>query len=330
MNKRIILGVTIAFVVSFTILFLMHFISQDSRTIQNMENHPFFLSELDSKKSSIFLIGHSHVGQLNTGKINQIISQNYNNIDVYNLAMYHDTPSVRSEQIDKIIDLKPKTIFYGIAIADFLGPCKYTYDCNKIEKNELKLPDPNDFLNDLHFSKKLGIEQMNPKFTTLQFIRDSLSGNSLFPEQGRRLELQNNPFYVIDDTYTRITADSTLKKSVIVSSGNMINENTIQNSSEIKHLKEIIDKFQKNNIKVILFKTPHQKYYIENIPETSIKDYDLVLKKISAEMNVNIYDYFDKYADLPIWFDIEHVSYNEKSSAYTEDVAKMIILEIKE
>lgn len=42
MNKHIIAGVTIAFVVSFTVLFSMHFISQDSRIIQNMENHPFF------------------------------------------------------------------------------------------------------------------------------------------------------------------------------------------------------------------------------------------------------------------------------------------------
>ena len=111
MNKHIIAGVSIAFVVSLTILFTMHFISQDSRTIENINEHPFFLSNLDSEKSSIFLIGHSHVGQLNTTKINQIISKNYNNIDIYNLAMYHDTPSSRLGHIDDLINLEPKIIF---------------------------------------------------------------------------------------------------------------------------------------------------------------------------------------------------------------------------
>ncbi len=330
MNKQIIAAVLIAFVVSFTILFTMHFLSQDPRTIQDIKMHPFFLSKLDSEKSSIFLIGHSHVGQLNTTKINEIISQNYNNIDVYNLAMYHDTPSSRLEQIDDIINLKPKIIFYGIAIADFLGPCKYSNDCNAIEKKYQKLPNPKDFLENLDVAKKLGIKQMNPKFTTLKFIREGFSGNSLFSEQGRRLELENTPFYVIDDTYTRITSDSTLKKSIVESSGNMINEDSIKNSNEVKYLKEIIKKFQENNIKIVLFKTPHQRYYIENISETSIRDYDLVLKEISTEMNIDVYDYFEKYADFAIWVDLEHVSYNPKSSIYTEDVTRMILGEIKE
>lgn len=330
MNKNIVAAVSIAFFVSFTVLFLMHFISQDPRTIQNIDVHPFFLSELNSEKLSIFLIGHSHVGQLNNTKINQIVSKNHNNIDVYNLAMYHDTPSKRLEQIDDIINLKPKIIFYGIAIADFLGPCKYSNDCNFVEKKEQKLPDPKDFLENLGIYKKIGIEQMNPKFTTLKFIREGFTGNSLFSEQGRRLELENTPFYVIDDTYTRITSDSTLKNSIVESSGNMINENSINNSDEIKYLKEIIEKFQKKNIKIVLFKTPHHQYYIENIPEMSIKDYDLVLEKISSEMNVNVYDFFNNYEDLPIWVDLEHVSYNENSSIYTDDVIKIILKEIKE
>jgi len=329
MDKKIIVAVSIAFFVSFTLLFTMHFLSQDPRTTQNMEIHPFFLSELDSKKSSIFLIGHSHVGQLNNTKINQIISKNYDDIDIYNLAMYHDTPSKRLEQIEEIINLQPKIIFYGIAIADFLGPCKYSNDCNFIEKKEHKILDPKDFLDNLDISKKIGIDEINPKFTTLKFIREGFTGNSLFPEQGRRLELEKTPFYVIDDSYTRITNDSVLKKSVIESSGNMIKDNSIIDSNEINYLRIIIEKVQGKNIKIVLFKTPHHQYYIENIPIKSINDYQIVLEKISSEMNVNVYDFFDNYKKLPIWFDLEHISYNKNSSAYTEDVAKMILKEIK-
>ena len=329
MDKKIIASISIAFFVSFTLLFAMHFLSQDPRTIQNIDIHPFFSSELDSKKLPVFLMGHSHVGQLNNTKINQIISKNYEDIDIYNLAMYHDIPSKRLEQIEEIINLEPKIIFYGIAIADFLGPCKYSNNCNFIEKKERKILDPKDFLENLDISKKIGIDEMNPKFTTLKFIREGFTGNSLFPEQGRRLELEKNPFYVIDDTYTRITSDSVLKKSVIESSSNMIKENSIVDSNEINYLRIIIEKVQRKNIEIVLFKTPHHQYYIENIPIKAINDYEIVLEKISSEMNVNVYDFFDNYKKLPIWFDLEHVSYNKNSSIYTEDVAKMILKEIK-
>ena len=330
MSKYIILAVVIAFFVSFTIIFSMFYLSQDTRTLQDLHTHPFFLSKLNSEKISIFLIGHSHVGQLNTIKINQVISEKYDDVDVYNLAMYHDTPSERLKQIDDIINSHPKIIFYGIAIADFLGPCKYSNDCNLSKTNEEKFPDPKDFFKNLEIAKELGLEQMNPKFTTLKFIRDGFSGNSLFSEQGRRLELGNTtPFYVIDDTYTKITSDSTLKNSIKDSSSNMINELTIRNSEETKYLKEIIKKLQENDIKVVLFKTPHHRYYIENVPESALKDYDGVLYKIFKELNVEVYDFFEKYADMPIWVDLEHVSYNENSSIYTDDVTKMILLEIK-
>ena len=79
----------------------------------------------------------------------------------------------------------------------------------------------------------------------------------------------------------------------------------------------------------LLFKTPHHKYYIENVPESTLRDYDTVLNEISKELNVDVYDYFDRYADMPIWVDLEHVSYNDESSIYTDDVTKMILLEIK-
>lgn len=330
MNRQIIVAITVAMIIPFIILFTMHFVSLDPRTIQNIEKHPFFLSKLDNNKESIFLIGHSHVGQLNTTKINQEISKEFDDVDVYNLAMYHDTPSSRLEHIDKIIELHPKIVFYGIAIADFLGPCKYSNDCYSKKNNEQKLPDPKDFFESLEIEKKLGIDQMNPKFTTLKLIRERFDDNSLFSEQGRRLELGNTPFYVIDDTYTRITSDSALKKSIKESSVNMIRDHTIIDSEETQYLKEIIKKLKENNIEIVLFKTPHHKYYIQNVPESALRDYDTLLNEISDQFNIHVYDFFNKYANLPIWNDLEHVAFNENSSIYSEDIAKTILLEIRD
>ncbi len=331
LNRHIIVAVTIAFVISFTTLFLMHFASQDPRTVQDIGTNSFFSSTLDSKKLSIFLIGHSHVGQLNTTKINQIISENYDNVDVYNLARYHDVPSKRLENINEIIALQPKIIFYGIAIADFLGPCRYSHDCNPNKKIEFELPNQKKYLENLNIPEKLGIQNMNPKFTTLQVIRTIFSENILFPEEGRRLDLgQNTPFYQIDDHYTRIVEDSFLKKSLKVSSVDLFKGSTIQNENESESLEKIIRKFQDNDIKIVLFKTPHHDYYIKNIPEKEIEYYNNVLNEISDKSNIHIYDFFDKYADLKIWNDLEHIAYNEKSSIFTEDVTKMIITEIEE
>jgi len=42
MNKHIIAAVTIAFAISFTVLFTMYFIFQDTRTIENIETYSFF------------------------------------------------------------------------------------------------------------------------------------------------------------------------------------------------------------------------------------------------------------------------------------------------
>jgi len=39
--------------------------------------------------------------------------------------------------------------------------------------------------------------------------------------------------------------------------------------------------------------------------------------------------FFSSYKKLPIWVDLEHISYNEKATIYTEDVSKMILKEAK-
>ena len=330
MNKQIIIVISITFVISFSILFIMHFASQDPRTMENVKIHPFFLSKINSE-TPIFLIGSSHVGQLNTPKINESISKKHKDAEIFNLGTYADLPSKRLDQIDEIIALQPKIIFYGIAIADFLGPCKYTYDCGSKGEIELELPNPKKYLESLGIDEKLGIQRMNPKFTTLQVIREIFSGNILFPEEGRRLDLgQNSPFFQIDDTYTRIVDDSVLKRSLKESSMNLLKDTSIQNSTEIEILEKMIRKFQDNDIKVVLFKTPHHEYYIKNIPEKEIEYYNNILNKISDKLNINIYDFFDKYSNLKIWHDLEHVAYNEKSSIFTDDVIKMILVEIEE
>ena len=42
----------------------------------------------------------------------------------------------------------------------------------------------------------------------------------------------------------------------------------------------MIEEFQKNNIDVILFTHPHHKYYLENVPEESEKEFFKIIDNL--------------------------------------------------
>ena len=75
----------------------------------------FFLQDF-SKTNNIVLVGSSHVGQVNTTTINrQVNTQLSKSYTVYNLGISADNPSKRVNQVDQIISMKPKVVFYGIS-----------------------------------------------------------------------------------------------------------------------------------------------------------------------------------------------------------------------
>jgi len=94
-------------------------------------------------------------------------------------------------------------------------------------------------------------------------------------------------------------------------------------------IKAIITALKENNIKVVLFSTPHPKYYLEKIGDSNIEIFTSALNKISEELDVTVYHLNDKYSDLKIWADINHVSMDEISMIYSSDLAKIILDEIK-
>jgi hypothetical protein len=59
------------------------------------------------------------------------------------------------------------------------------------------------------------------------------------------------------------------------------------------------------------------------------KEFQLMLNEIMKENNLKIYEFSNKYAELQIWYNLSHVSYNKKSIIYSEGVSEMIISELK-
>ena len=91
----------------------------------------------------------------------------------------------------------------------------------------------------------------------------------------------------------------------------------------------MIKKLQEADIKVVLFTTPLHENFLINVQESEKRKlYDLV-DQSAKEFNLDVYDFQDKYAKLPIFLDVNHVSYHKDSMIYSYDVAEMIMMELE-
>ena len=108
MNGKITLCVIISFFFTFTLLFSINASSLDPTP--SLFNYQFFTQEFDPNKKIIFLLGSSNVGQLNVTKINEMVSSQHNDYEIFNLSYNADTPKIRFKSIEETISLKPKYV----------------------------------------------------------------------------------------------------------------------------------------------------------------------------------------------------------------------------
>lgn len=104
-------------------------------------------------------------------------------------------------------------------------------------------------------------------------------------------------------------------------------------NSEIKNenylaLRQIIEKTEKNGIKLVIFTSPLHEYYLQALSEKQKNDFSTMLKKIERDYELKIYDLEDEYAGLEVWGNISHISYEKTVTEYNEDIAKIILKEL--
>ena len=92
-------------------------------------------------------------------------------------------------------------------------------------------------------------------------------------------------------------------------------------------LSKIIKKFDSNGVKIVLFITPVHKIYIERLSDFQKKSFDDIIKNLSEKYGVKIYDFRNKYDDIPIWSDTSHIIQTDET-AYDKDIVKMIVEEL--
>ena len=321
MNKTILISVLLALTFSFLIFYAFHE-SFPPQKVSDIKDHPFFVENKNSDSKKILLLGGSGAAQLDSTMINQLLSKDYENHIFYNLAYNADTPKQRYKSINETIMLKPELVLYGITYFDLNG----FYWVNT-EKNTQPLPTIK-----LNPAALLSYDdpflEINPKETTLNFIRESFSDTDFFPKKADRFQLENAPFSFFDKYQTIISDDNDLKKISPDSVKTHVNQNESITKEQINHLKKIIELLQNNEIKVIIFVLPQQKYFLDLVPEDDKAIFYASLEEIKSEFNVKIYDLSDDYADLNIWMDHNHVAYNKKSMIFSDDIYKIISKEM--
>ena len=320
MNKTILISILIALTFSFLLFYTFHefFPFKNSSDIND---HPFFAENENSDSKKILLLGGCGAAQLNSTVINQSLKKDYENHVFYNLAYNADTPKQRYKSLNETIMLKPQLVLYGITYFGLNGfwenTEKDTQPLPTIELNPTALLSHNDpFL------------EINPKATTLNFIRESFSDTSFFSAKADRFQLENAPFSFFDEYQTIIASDNDLNKINSESVGMHVNQNKSITKEQIIYFKQIIKSLQNNDIKIIIFVLPQQRYFLDLVPEYDKEIFYASLEEIKNEFNVKIYDLSDDYADLNIWMDHNHVAYNKKSMIFSDDIYKIISKEM--
>jgi len=314
MNEKIAISVVIAFGITFFSLLVQNSSSEQS---ENNIYQQFFSSEFDPNMKKILFFGSSHLGHLNIDYINNIFSKNGKNMVAYNLAQPIDTPEKRIKTLNDVISLNPKIVFYGVSYLEF-GIIKH-------DENIFPLDIQNNIKNSIN---KLEIDTINPKLITVKTIRGFLMDIGL----SQKLEptifpSEHVPFFPLGELQTTIANEGELRRDLLTKNlGDILTEH--QDKIQVNYFKEMIKELQNNDIQVVIFIDPLHRIYLENIPENTKNNFDRILNEVSNEFDVKIYDFSDKYADLPIWHNLDHVAYNEKSIVFSDDIAKMIMNEV--
>lgn len=318
MNGKIILSVFISFSLVFGSLFYIHF---NSIQVEEENNQYAVFSEtLNTDSKYLFLLGSSHIGQLNSSLIVEAVNEKNSSYDVFNLATNGDKPNRRISNLQDIVSLNPKIIFYGISYRDFASPTLVT---------------STNIFPDIKILLKQNIpeelESLNPQLVSRRMIRDALDNYGIINVSEFNIRPTNTPFFSLGNLQTIILEEPAIERLLLtVSPVPQTLEISDTNNEQISSLKKIIEGFQKNSIKVVIFLVPIHDFYLAEIPYETKLTFDQIISDVSNEYDVKIYNFTNKYSGLKIWNNLDHIAYNENSNIFSSDISEMILKEIDE
>ncbi len=318
-NKKILTALLLS-IVSSTIIFIL-FINSSTNDVCSIEKQFYLQDWTEPLNKKIIILGSSHTGALNNDYINNHLEKNRLNFTSYNLSLGADTPSDRLWSVDHIIDMNPSLILYGVSWRDLENTNSVQQNRNI---NSKLLFDPELFFNNLipvNIHNEICLSSLqSPLAVTIGFVRNLLSPNT---EVG--IQNQFMPFYVHFSGYNIIHSSDELTNHPILLKKYKGFDSSGKNANS---LKLIISKFKENNIDLILFTTPLSNHSLNNISEKDKQEMMHFLNNLADEYDIEIFNFYDRYIDLNIWTDPQHVAYNKNSLIFSDDILQIIIDEI--
>jgi hypothetical protein len=329
MNLKITLTVLVGIFVAITIFYsIMNWYPSNFDPVYTWSEY----AKDKSDNPKIIIFGSSHTGVLDTDYIQEYITGNELDHEIYNLSRASDYPTRRSETIGYITELKPEMILYGIDIRMFEGqPTANQELLTALQITEINTitPNSNEFfkelvypLTDNEFFSKI---PKSPKIVTLQtikhFVRDS--------NQTMILDINSNrPFFNIEKNVDPLK-DLEFLRTDWEKRNLQFHGLDPQNNREFDTLKELIQEMENKGIKVVIFATPNSSVYLDWISTEDKIIFQQMFEEI-GESGTIIYPKHDTYADHHIWASVDHVVEDKSGRIYSEDIAKMILKEIEE
>ena len=345
-NKTItILSVLIAFAISISLLTIILSDHHNTNYI-SIEEEKFYSQFFEEDEKKIFILGASPVNAINAEIVNNIVKKTDEKFKIYNLAKGSDDPDKRKDSLEKIINSKPKIVLYGIGYRDFQEKISVN-DFSDTKEVESILPVPHDFFEEYLLSElrfyDLELDYLkNPKLSSFQIIKSINEENIRENKDGSELILdKDHPLRTPEQTqkaYVKKTDDYLMDSAE--KSKNSLERYGIEPAYKNRYsisLNNIIERLQENDIHVILFTYPHHRYYLENVPEDDKEEFLEIINNARNKYDITVKFFHQEYSDKENWSDLIHIFYNykleennEDSIQYSNDIADLILNEIKE
>ena len=315
-NIKISLCVGIAFLVAFGIL-LLFFIMYNEGLLTNT---PITKGEI-GVKNTIFLLGTSYVGAINSTHVQNTLSDFGFNISVLNPINNEITPTLG--KLDNFISNKPKLVVYGVGFRDIgfkeiNGRCNLSPIPSYIVPKNSTLPDTI-IENNGQKSIEFNIFSQNPKRITFDIFENILGEKQIeyvSKQNSKKINVELNHF-----EFDEIRPITDLNKSV----PNTYCMDFDTRNLELDSLDSIFTEFHKNDIDVIVFIPPYTASYLNELSPALKSELIFNVKSISEKHEFNFYDLSFKFKNKNIFSDHTHVAYNQKSLIYSETIASLIL-----
>jgi len=290
------------------------------------QHEEFYLQTLPENK--IFIFGSSQTYAINPITVAEYLNQEGHDYTVYHLGQGSFDAEERLRTVDLVTSQKPEIVIYGIAYQTF-----YSHGRSIAEKptdSFVSPPKIADLLSSIQLPINTGLLD-NPKFATMNtfnHVTQNLSGN--FEEEPIR-PYPNTPFFVMEANASVPAEEKDLKVGGQLASFKGKEIYPIDNNRTFAALKELIHNLNDNEIKVVIFTTPHLKNWLTQVPVEQKEIFDSMLDDLENEFNFKVFRLHDKYDALDIWVNHDHlVSHDKKMDFYSEEIAKMLLTQIDE